>query len=58
MKRTITAPSAGAMLGGGELLGRGEGDTIVVGLGHNGGCKGKLEGGGVFREEECGGQKE
>ena len=46
------------MLGGSELLGQGEGDTVVVGLDHNDGCKGKSEGGGVFREEECGGQKE
>ena len=46
------------MLGVGELLGRGEGDTVVVSLGHDGGCKGKSEGGGVCREEECGGQKE
>ena len=28
------------------------GDILVVGLGHNSGCKGKSEGGGVFRDEE------
>ena len=46
------------MLGGGNLLGRGVGDTVVVGLGHNSGCKGMSDGGGVFREEECDGKKE
>ena len=40
------------MIGEGTLLGRGVGDIVVVGLGHNGGCKGKSEGGGVFRDEE------
>ena len=40
------------MIGGGTLLGRGVGDIVVVGLGHNGGCKGRSNGGGVFREEE------
>ena len=45
------------MLGVGKLLGRGEGDIVVDSLGHNGGCKGKSEGGGGCREEECGGQR-
>ena len=40
------------MIGRGTLLGRGVGDIVVVGLGHNGGCKGRFDGGGVFREEE------
>ena len=44
------------MLGGGNLIGRGVGDIVEVGVGHIGGCKGRLVVGGVFREEVSGGQ--
>ena len=37
-------------------MGGGEGEIVVVGLGHNGGCKGRFEGGGVFKDEERGGR--
>ena len=37
---------------GGNLLGRGVGEEVVVCLGHNGGCNGRSDGGGVFRGEE------
>ena len=33
------------------------GELVVVGLGHNGGLKGRLEGEGMFRDEERGGQE-
>jgi len=42
---------------GGTKLGRGVGEIVVVGLGHNGGCKDRSECGGVFRDEERGGQE-
>ena len=40
------------MIGRGTLLGRGVGDIVVVGLGHNGGCKDRSKGGGVFRDKK------
>ena len=43
------------MKGGGTLLGRGVGEIVVVGLGHNGGLKGKSEGDRMFKDEERGG---
>lgn len=39
------------MLERGNLLGRGVGDIVVVGLGNNGGCKGRFNGGGLVGEE-------
>ena len=45
------------VLWGGNLIGlNGVGDIVVVDLGTNAGCKGRLDGGGMVREEE-GGQK-
>ena len=38
-------------------MGRGVNELVVVGLGHNVGLKGKLEGEGMFREEEGGVQE-
>ena len=60
-KMTITAPSAQrrslrALNWGGTLLVKGVGEIVVVGLGHNGGGKGRSEDGGVFRDEERGGR--
>ena len=39
------------VLGRGNLIGRGVGDIVVVGLGNNNDCKGRLDGGGVVGEE-------
>ena len=39
------------MLGRDNLIGRGVGDIVVVGLGNNNDCKGRLDGGGVVGEE-------
>ena len=38
-------------------MGRGVGELVVVGLGHNVGLKGKSEGEGMFMEEEGGVQE-
>ena len=38
-------------------MGRGVGELVVVGLGHNVGLKGRSEGEGMFRDEERGGQE-
>ena len=38
------------MIGRSDLLGRGKGNNVVVGLGNNSGCKGKSKGGGVVSE--------
>ena len=46
-----------AVIGGGNFLVRGVGDVVVVCVGHNGSCKGRSDGGGVFRVEEWGGQR-
>ena len=42
---------------GGTILGRGVGELVVVGLGHNGGLKGRSKGDGMFRDEERGGHE-
>ena len=39
------------VLGRDNLIGRGVGDIVVVGLGNNNDCKGRLDGGGVVGEE-------
>ena len=46
------------MLEKGNLEGRGVDDTVEVGQGHLGGCKGRSDIGGMFRREVCGGQTE
>ena len=38
-------------------MGRGVGELVVVGLGHNIGSKGRSEGEGMFRDEKRGGQE-
>ena len=38
------------------MLVKGVGEIVEVGLGHNGGGKGRSEDGGVFRDEERGGR--
>ena len=39
-------------------MGRGVGELVVVGLGHNGGLKGRSKGDGMFRDEERGGHED
>ena len=41
-----------SVIGRGTLIGRGVVKIVVVGLGHDSGCKGRSDGSGVFREEE------
>ena len=45
----------GAELGRGTMLGRGEGEMVVVGRGKKGGCNSRIEEGGVVSEEVKGG---